>query len=92
MLQQLGLLSGDKPLAIGVEVQARLFRASEVAAEGDVDEALNILRNLKSFTFLKQTALVSERQVVKNALEQGNVLTQILIDGRKSCRCRSKLT
>ena len=84
MLQQLGLLSGDKPLAIGIEVQARLFRASEVAAKGDVNAALNILAEFKELHLSEADALISERQVTKNALEQGNVLSQILIDGRQA--------
>lgn len=84
MLQQLGALSGDKPLAIGIEVQARLFRASEVAAKGDLNAALDILANFKELHLSEADALISERQVTKNALEQGNVLSQILIDGRQA--------
>ena len=74
----------DKPLAIGIEVQARLFRASEVAAKGDVNAALNILAEFKELHLSEADALISERQVTKNALEQGNVLSQILIDGRQA--------
>lgn len=91
LLQNMGVLSGKKPLSIGIEVQARLFRASELAAEGDVTGAFDVIRNFKELHLAEADALISERQVTRSAMLQGDVLSQIFLGEKQAAEVDQKL-
>ena len=76
LLGNLGLLNIDKPLAIGVEVQARLFLSAKVAAEKGAEEGRKVLANYKEL-HRAYADVVPEEMIFRESLQQGKLLTRL---------------
>lgn len=76
LLGNLGLLDIDKPLAIGVEVQARLFLSAKVAAEEGAEKGREVLANYKEL-HRAYADVVPEEMIFRESLEQGKLLTRL---------------
>ena len=77
MLKKLGLLDIEKPLAIGVEVQARLFLGAKIAAEKGEAEGLRVLSDYKEL-HRAYADVIPEEMIFKESLEIGETLGKIM--------------